>query len=163
MKSREPRSKVMLKARMRVASAWHDACILNLSSRGLMLQTSKPPERNSYLEIRRGPHVIVARVMWSSGHRVGLKAQDELSIDDLVSEVEVRGGVNALPSERRRVPRPSPDRSERHRHWGRRVQYLAIALCSVAAAIIAAAEARQALATPLQAADAVLRPDPTRQ
>lgn len=158
MKSREPRRKVMLKARMRVASAWHDACILNLSSRGLMLQTSNPPVRNSYLEIRRGPHVIVARVMWAKGQRVGLLAQDPLPVEAIVTQEAVpERGVCAKPVERRRVPRGTTDRAEANRRWGQRLQYLVIALAGACAAVIAAVEAREALASPMDAVAATLR------
>lgn len=56
LKPREPRRNVMIKARMRVGPSWSDALILNLSSKGLMVRSDRPPSRGSYLEIRRGPY-----------------------------------------------------------------------------------------------------------
>lgn len=67
VKPREERQKVMIKARMRTGVSWHDVCILNLSAHGVGLQAAEPPARGTYVEIRRGPHVIVARVAWSKG------------------------------------------------------------------------------------------------
>lgn len=53
-----------------------DACILDLSSRGLMIHASETVPGGSYLELRRGRHVIVARVVWSRDRRAGLQAQE---------------------------------------------------------------------------------------
>jgi hypothetical protein len=60
--------------------------MLNVSSRGLGLSISAPPEPGTYVEIRRGRHIIVARVMWTEGVRCGLHTQDPISIDALIRE-----------------------------------------------------------------------------
>ena len=59
VKPREERQKVMIKARMRSGASWHDVCVLNVSLHGVGIQTAEAPARGTYVEIRRGPHVIV--------------------------------------------------------------------------------------------------------
>lgn len=86
MKQREPRRNVMISARMRAGERWSDANILNVSSRGLLLHSGSPPSRGTYIEVRRGSYVIVARVVWTDANRFGVRAQDKLSFDSLVAE-----------------------------------------------------------------------------
>jgi len=71
---------------MRVGSAWNDVSIVDISSRGLALHAADPPPRGSYLEVRRGRHVIVARVVWAQQQKLGLRRQDPLAIDAIISE-----------------------------------------------------------------------------
>lgn len=144
MKPREDRRKVMLSARMRSGASWHDACILNMSSRGLMLQTSARTERGAYLEVRRGPHVIVARVIWTGQQRVGLKAQDRLSVDAIVTEQAKTGGPETLV-ERRTAPRPRQDPAVRSRQLSRMMQAVTLGGLGIAAAVIAVAGIQEAL------------------
>ncbi len=144
MKPREDRRKVMLSARMRSGASWHDACILNMSSRGLMLQTAARTERGAYLEVRRGPHVIVARVIWTGQQRVGLKAQDRLSIEAIVTEQAKTGGPETLV-ERRTAPRPRQDPAVRSRQLSRMMQAVTLGGLGIAAAVIAVAGIQEAL------------------
>ena len=144
MKPREDRRKVMLSARMRSGASWHDACILNMSSRGLMLQTAVRTERGAYLEVRRGPHVIVARVIWTGQQRVGLKAQDRLSIDAIGTEQAKTGSPETLV-ERRTAPRPRQDPAVRSRQLSRMMQAVTLGGLGIAAAVIAVAGIQEAL------------------
>ena len=54
MIKREPRHDVDLPARLRGDESWSDVCIRNVSSRGLMLLIDNPPQRSTYIEVRRG-------------------------------------------------------------------------------------------------------------
>lgn len=123
----------MIAARMRDGNAWSDANILNISSRGLMLHAATPPSRGTYVEVRRGAHVIVGRVIWTKADRFGVRAQDRLAIDSLVANdspnrqpANDHGGAAA---ERR--ARPRLERLEwRHaqsREKGRALQFACIA------------------------------------
>jgi len=145
VKPREDRQKVMLSARMRSGASWHDACILNMSSRGLMLQTAARTERGAYLEVRRGPHVIVARVIWTGPQRVGLKAQDMLSIDAIVAELAIADASREKLHDRRQAPRARQDPADRARQTARAMQAVTLGGLGVAAAIIAFAGIQQAL------------------
>lgn len=133
MKPREFRRKVMISARMRHGNAWDDASILNISSRGLLLHAAVPPSRGTYVEGRRGMHVIVGRVMWANADRFGVSAQDQLAIDSLVAN----GSPDRRPADEtsevsveRRI-QPTPDRLHwRHaqsREKGRALQFACIA------------------------------------
>lgn len=85
MKLREPRLSVCIGARVRHGDKWSDANILNLSSRGLLVRAPTPPSRGTYIEIRRGAHVVVGRVVWTTTDRFGVRAQDKLAIESLIS------------------------------------------------------------------------------
>ncbi len=66
---------------MRVGASWSDTAILDLSSKGLLLHSPNAPPRGSYVEVRRGQHVIIARVVWTCGGHVGLRSQDNVLIE----------------------------------------------------------------------------------
>lgn len=85
LKPREPRHKALITARIRYGSAWGDVCLLNVSSRGALVQAPVPPPKGSYIEVRRGSQIIVARVMWAEQHRFGIYSQDPIAVDDLIS------------------------------------------------------------------------------
>ena len=77
----------MIKARMRSGVSWHDVCILNLSVHGVGIRAAEPPARGTYVEIRRGSQMIVARVAWTKGHRAGLRSQDAIFINVIVNDI----------------------------------------------------------------------------
>jgi len=82
---RELRRRVVLPARMRMDSSWCDACILNISSRGLMIHVGGGAPNGDTVELRRGHHVIVARVVWRDGSRAGLHSDDRLPVEEILS------------------------------------------------------------------------------
>ncbi|QIK96324.1 hypothetical protein G7076_07570 [Sphingomonas sp. HDW15A] len=143
----------MIRARMKTDAGWHDACIVDLSKRGAGLQAATAPMRGDYVEIRRGLHVIVARVVWNRGHRFGVAAQDELPVANIANDraptVDRKAAASPVPKERRRLPRFLEEKAERSRSRGQRMQYVFAALAGMIAATIAGAEVRQALAAPL--------------
>ncbi|MDQ3245683.1 MAG: hypothetical protein M3Q52_02090 [Pseudomonadota bacterium] len=146
---------MMIRARLRVGANWFDACVLNISDRGLGMQASSPPPRGIYVEVRRGPHVMIGCVAWSNGHRFGLRTQDMLAIDAIVREPdssELAGGpAPGLPPalERRAAPRPPAERAERNRELGRALEFTFIGALAVSAAFIAFETVSQALARPM--------------
>ena len=145
---------------MRVGSAWRDACILDLSSRGLMIQASNPPPGGSYLELRRGRHVIIARVMWSRDRRAGLRAQDELPTDAIIAEPDRSDGPLIVPGgERRatpvaRVPRATAH--ERSRWRSRAWEFASLALVGLTFATLAYGAVAAVLEKPLLAVETAL-------
>ena len=153
VKAREERQKVMIRARMRSGVSWHDVCILNLSTRGLGIQAATPPERGAYVEIRRGTHVIVARVMWAKGHRAGLHAQDAIFIKALLGEAAANdkgAPAAAYPNvERRRAPRSAEQKHEESRLVARMTEFACIGVAVLALGITLFGTVEQALAKPL--------------
>lgn len=76
----------MLPARLRNGGPWSDACILNVSSRGLMIRCGPTVPEGSIVELHRGNRLITARVVWRDGPRAGLQTEDRLAVDEILSE-----------------------------------------------------------------------------
>ena len=145
---------------MRNGALWSDALILNMSSRGLLVRSNQSPHRGSYLEIRRGAYVIVARVVWSNAGRFGVQTQDMVPAEHLISDPDTT--VVSPPSasvggrERRTAPRSVETRHDTSRQKARVIEFAAIAfVCALVAVLIGSAMA-EVVATPLHAAQTVL-------
>lgn len=140
---------------MRTGASWSDVCILNLSKRGLGIQAADPPPRGTYVEVCRGSQLIVARVMWSKGHRAGLHSQDLIWVQALLGDGAVAANDSApaaggaRPVERRRQPRTAQQRHERSRTLGRAMELAAVAMAGAALGLAAFGLVQDALARPL--------------
>lgn len=160
MKAREERQKVMIRARMRSGVSWHDVCILNLSQRGLGIQTAEPPPRGTYVEVRRGSHVVIGRVMWAKGHRAGLHSQDAIAVRALVHNQAANDENASAPSypqvERRQARRSTQQSHEASRLAGRAIEFACLALFASALAVTAFGTVKEALARPLSKVQAAL-------
>ena len=84
-KSRELRRRVLLPVHIRTSAGWGQACILNVSSRGLLIYASGLAPTDDRVELRQGNHAIVARVVWRKGQRLGLATDEKLPVDDIVT------------------------------------------------------------------------------
>ena len=145
----------MIAACMHDGNAWCDASILNISSRGLLLRTTNPPLGGAYVDVRRGNHVIVGRVIWANAHQFGVRTQDKLAIDSLVGN----NSPNSLSVNDREEPpverwaRSRPERLEwRHaqsRERGRALQFACIAGFGFILATCAYEAVRETLSRPL--------------
>jgi hypothetical protein len=139
---------------MRHGDAWSDAHILNLSSGGLAMHSANPPSTGAYIEVRRGSHVIVGRVIWARSDRFGVRAQDRLSIGSLVAndpDGEPTRGHCAATAERRTRPRSDELkwRYVRSRDKGRSLQFVCIAALGFVLAACAYDAVVGALSRPL--------------
>lgn len=150
----------MIKARVRAGASWEDALILNMSSKGLLVRSNRSVNRGSYLEIRRGPHVIVARVIWSGAGRFGVQTQDPVPAADLIRDPD---GAAARPKavlgenpDRRFAPRSSEARHEKSRQGGRAMEFMALALACGLIAVLIGNTVSDVFAAPLDAAQAAL-------
>ena len=154
---RELRRRVFLTARLRIDADWSDTAILNVSSRGLMIQSARPATPGTMIEVRRGDHVIVARVMWRDGRRLGLQADERLSVEEILSAGAARGlqlvASNGSRIERRRHRR---DDHERSRMRGRNFEFVATIGVGAMFAVCAWGMAHQAFARPLATIEAAL-------
>jgi hypothetical protein len=158
VKPREERQKVMIRARIRSGVSWHDVCILNLSRRGLGVQAAQPPPRGSYVELRRGSHVVVARVMWAKGHRAGLYSQDAIAIRALMHDEPANDRrPPAYPKvERRRAARSIEQRRESSRTTARALEFACVGLVAAAFGLTVFGTVEGALAQPLAQVRAAL-------
>ena len=162
LKPREQRLKVILPARMKDNRGWHDVRILNISSKGLMARSPSDPSRGSYLELRRGPHVIVAWVVWSDGGQFGIESQSLLVPGDIIDETAGAPATGAAAGrariDRRASPRSAERTHEECRWRARALEYLGILSLVAMLAIFALDVSRQAFARSMDMVGASLRP-----
>lgn len=161
LKPRENRIKVILPARMKDNRGWHDVRILNISSKGLMARSPAAPSRGSYLELRRGPHVIVARVVWSNGQQFGIESQSPLVPGDIIDEtadLPTIGAGGCTRVDRRALPRSAERAHEESRWRARALEYLGILSLVAILAALALDVSQQAFAHSMKAVDNSLRP-----
>jgi len=156
VRARDPRRKVLIDARLRQDCGWTDARILNISRRGLMVRATRAPARGTYVEICRGAHRIVARVVWVDKDRFGARTQDAIPVDAVVN-----GEAPPLPqpaNDRRFGTRPIPpgESHDRSRRASRRLEFVAVTLCASAAALLAFDAVRETLSKPLNLIEAKL-------
>ena len=120
----------MLPARMRTSRGWSDACILNVSSRGLMVHSNMTAFKEGTVELRHGDHSIIAHVIWRQGAKAGLRAKDPIPVDAMlsVSEAQLVQGLGLPLAERRRRPRTHDD----SRDQGRMFEFTIIAVIASA-------------------------------
>jgi hypothetical protein len=57
-----------------------------MSARGLMAEAGAPSARGSYVEIRRDQQIIVGCVICAESGPFGVRAQDRINIDAVVTE-----------------------------------------------------------------------------
>ena len=135
MKSREPRVKVSVPARMRAGVDWMDVRIENMSPHGLMLKAKDEVKQGSYVEIRHGSRIIIGRIVWARGVLAGLRAQDQIDIAAVVGGSRRRQSLLSSPDagqiERRdEKTRPSCEnaeqRAERSRRFASAFQFIII-------------------------------------
>lgn len=144
---------------MRVGASWSDARILNLSTRGMMIQSGTVPQRGNYLEIRRGQHVVVARVVWSEAQRFGVQTQDPVCADALIQDAvsnSTTAHCGSSVAERRSLPRPARECHEASRNRGRVMEFATLAVLGVASAFLFFATIDELLGRPLSALEAAL-------
>ena len=166
LKPREPRIKVLVPCRLNLDGAWDDACIHNVSSRGLLIASDTVPQRGDYVEIRRGTLVVVGRVAWSKQRFFGIRTQDRVSVDALVNEPRrtTRPPSASQPAERRAQARLASEgraarRAERSRERSAAMQFGLIAVAGAVAALFVATQVHQLLSRPFAAMRGVFPDD----
>lgn len=133
---------MLLRARMRAEGRRNDVCIRNVSSQGMLLQCASPPPRGTFVDVTCGHQAIVARVVWTSEHRFGVKARSRINVEELVHGAMAR----AQPAQRKSdagfaaVARAaaSPAALDRNRQISAACQYALLGACAMAAAMVAA-------------------------
>jgi len=159
LRHRELRRRVILPARLRLGSQWTDICILNVSSRGLMIQSGQPARQGTIVEVRRERHIITGRVMWRDGGKIGLQCEDRVPVEGILSLGAAKSlrlvAADGDLIERRQVPRRGRPES---RLLGRTIQFAGVLAIVLALSISAVLWVKTTLAQPLRTAEAALNP-----
>ena len=169
LRPRDPRIKVLLPSRMRVGALWVEACIHNVSSRGLLVASDEAPRPGTYVEIRRGRNVLIGRAVWARGRMFGVRTQDRVDLAALKADpaaVGRRGDAGGPdgPIERRGEDRFQRDAAtaralERNRALSHLMQFGLIAFGAVAACAFVATAAYSVLQAPLARIQQAMAPD----
>ena len=148
-KPREERQNVLLSARVRGNGSWFDAQVCNLSSRGMLLEAGATVARGDILEVRRGPICVVARVMWADGRRFGVRSQDRICRDDLISADNFKPRLTdtGVQIERRSKPRLDRTDYDQSKHQAALLQFVGIAGSAIVGASLIAAVVWELLST----------------
>jgi hypothetical protein len=155
---RELRRRVLLPARMRTNAGWADACILNVSSRGLLIHSARPACDDRVIELRHGQHAMVARVMWRIGTRAGLRCEQRVPVEELVN-LGADAALQLTAPRHGKIERRKQARLEDHsRLRSRAMQFASIAVVGACLALGASVLVAEALARPLAAVSAALDP-----
>jgi hypothetical protein len=142
---RELRRRVVVPARLRHGASWSDTCILNLSSRGMMIHTNQQVAPGTAVEIRRGEHAIIARVVWRSGGRAGLQAEERLPVEEIMTVGQAPPLQLTAGGDRRKYPRPE----DRSRAQGRMAEFAGVGVVALSLAVAALSMVEQAFARPI--------------
>jgi len=134
---------------MRASCGWSDASILNISSRGLQVNTTRAAVQGTTVEIWHGEHLIVARVVWRKGTRAGLQAEQRVPVEELMTlshEPKLQLTAPSLPKlERRKRPR-SHDES---RFRSRAIEFAGLTIIVASLALGGFVMLQEAFARPL--------------
>jgi hypothetical protein len=130
---------------------------LNISSRGLMIHSGRAAPKGSTVELRRGEYVIIARVVWRDGGRVGLRSDERLPVEEIMSLGQCQSlqlvATDGARIDRRKQPRSTPTDA---RLRGRALEFVGVAAIALSLAAGVWAMAQQAFARPMAQIDAAL-------
>ena len=170
-KAREARQQVLIPCRLNSAGGWGDACIHNISSRGMMIASDATLSPGDYIDVRRGQQVVIGRIVWRRERFSGVRTQDVISIDALLKEPRLeQRPKRESDGERRQAPErlgcdrlameiSTARRIERSQTISSRLQFGALCLFGLVAAIAIAMQVAQMLTNPVQHIEGALAMD----
>lgn len=152
---RELRRRVVLPARMSFGGRWSDTCILNISSRGLLVRSPQNVPSGTAIQLLRGNQLITARVMWSDGNRSGLQTDERIAVEDILSlDQSATSQLAASHPGKYNPPAPAPKlRPDTQSRW---LEFLGVGAIVIGLALAAGLFVEQALGPPLAKVTAAL-------
>ena len=149
----EDRTRLMVRATLRDGGPERDACLLDLSSRGLMATATPAPRRGVIVDLIVGRHSLVGQVQWSEGRRFGMKLRERI---DVVTVIGNEAGPTALAVARKARGRASPAATFAYsRHVARGFSYGILVAVAATGAVMTAQLVTRSLAS-LDVASAAL-------
>jgi hypothetical protein len=119
-----------------------------------MIHTGRQIAKGTKVEVRRGDHVIIARVVWRDGGRAGLRAEDRLPVEEIMT----LGQSPTLQLTAGSVERRKQSRStERSRLQGRAMEFGAVVAISACLALAGLTMVQAAFERPVEMVAAALR------
>lgn len=135
---RTPRRKVLIRAEMRCGGPKVDICIRDVSPRGMLLQSSAPPPRGTFVEIVQGGLPIVGQVIWMKDRKFGISTRDVI---DLAALTQDEGKPGAQPRaaaiSKKQAFKPTVNAGysfENSRHSAKAIQFASVVAVIVCAA-----------------------------
>ena len=145
-----------MRARLRAFSGWSDACILNVSSRGLMINApSAVAAQGSTVELWHGEHVIVGTIVWRKGNRAGLQAEERVPVDEILA-ISHAAALQLTASEWPKIDRRRKARQDHNRSQGRAIEFAGVAVIAISLVAGTCVMFEQAFARPIHAIEAAL-------
>lgn len=144
-------------ARVRASGGWADACILNVSSRGMMINAARPSAiQGGTIELWHGEKLVVGTVMWRKGTRAGLRSEERVPVDEiLAASKEATLQLTAAPALGKKSRIRLAHAESRLR--GRAMEFAALSIVASLLAVGAFAMVEQAFARPLMVVQSALR------
>lgn len=136
---------------------WSEACILNLSSRGLMINAPAAfAQEGSTIELWHDGRVIIGTIMWRNGTRAGLQAEDRIPVDDILAVGQAAAlqltAADWPEVDRRSVARPEGESRLR----GRAIEFAGLVMIAASLGIGAFTMMNEAFAAPIRYVEAAL-------
>ena len=125
---------MLARARLRGSGQEQDACIVNVSSRGLAATADNPPRRGEIVEIKVGDNQLVGEVKWSDMRRFGVALRERISVISLISGDSDGVTLKHKEAVRKQKARASADRS----NISRKIQFLVFMAAGAAATLVVA-------------------------
>lgn len=128
--------------------------MLDISSRGFLLQANQPPGPGMYIELCRGRASVVARVVWARNQRFGVRTRERVAIEAFMGSFDCGAATRiaapdasaALPERRHRT---RDEAHERSRQLGRMMEQGAVLAAGLAGVALLAIFVTEALGRPL--------------
>ncbi len=156
VKDREDRTRTMLRATLRDGGAERDACVLDLSHRGLMATATPAPKRGAYITLKVGRHELDGQVQWSEGRRFGLRLRERI---DVLAVLGNEAGPTLLKAAQAARGKPSFEaRAAYARHVAQGFTYGIFISVAAAGAGLAGQLVFQSLNSPFVQIEAALKP-----
>lgn len=150
MRAREHRRKVLIRAKMRAGGLPIDACIRDISSKGLMIQAKVPPPRGTYVEIITPSQTVIGRVVWGKDMRFGIIARDRIHVEMMVAQ-RPAPGPSAEPQPAASLPPAAVARAPAFRRsHARALEFGVLVLFALAMVAAFAAASYQTLSRPFE-------------